>query len=155
MADVRPILVELHGEGGVLTFQDPQVNPQNGQSYLIFKLPKRETLILVSGYSVAMRAKIIDRWQELEEQALPAQITIPQLLSEALRLASDLAEMKAKADAALADGSFCIRNAAKTLQVNERTSKQTLHGRRWVHLSLVVRHPRLLQHLNHRTAVPW
>jgi phage regulator Rha-like protein len=155
MADVRPILVELHGEGGVLTFQDPQVNPQNGQSYLIFKLPKRETLILVSGYSVAMRAKIIDRWQELEEQALPAQPIIPQSLPEALRLAADLVEMKAKADAALADGSFCIRDAAKTLQVNERTSKQTLLGRRWVHLSLVVRHPRLLQHLNHRPAVPW
>jgi hypothetical protein len=76
-------------------------------------------------------------------------------LSEALRLAADLVEMKAKADAALADGSFCIRDAAKTLQVKEKTSKQTLLGRRWVHSTPVLRHPRPLQHLNHRPAVHW
>lgn len=72
MTDIRKMLAELHGEGGVLNFQDTQVNHQNGQSYPIFKLPKRETLILVSGYNVAMRAKIIDRWQELEAGAKPA-----------------------------------------------------------------------------------
>ena len=66
MRDIRVMLVELHGEGGVPSFGGTHNDPQNGQPYPIFKLPKRETLILVSGYSVAMRAKIIDRWQELE-----------------------------------------------------------------------------------------
>ena len=28
-------------------------------------LPKRETLILVPGYNVAMRAKFIDRWRPI------------------------------------------------------------------------------------------
>lgn len=73
MADIRKMLAELHGDGGVLIFQDTHTNTQNGQSYSIFKLPKRESLILVSGYSVTMRAKIIDRWDELETgRAIPA-----------------------------------------------------------------------------------
>ena len=62
MADIRNMLAELYGDGGILNFEDTQVNQQNGQSYPVFNLPKRETLILVSGYSVALRAKIVDRW---------------------------------------------------------------------------------------------
>ena len=142
----------------------------NGVVEKVYRFGKRDSFVIVAPLSPEFTARMVDRWQELEEQVHRAQHAIPQTLSEALRLAADLADMKAKADAALAiaapkaealdrlalaDGSFCIRDAAKTLQVNKKTSKQTLLGRRWVHLSLVVRHPRLLQHLNHRTAVPW
>ncbi|MCK3657249.1 antirepressor [Pasteurellaceae bacterium Pebbles2] len=52
-------------------------------------LPKRETMILVSGYRIDLRAKIIDRLEELESQQTPTAV-IPQSYSEALMLAAKL-----------------------------------------------------------------
>ena len=68
MRDIRGMLIELHGAGGVLSFEHTHRNAQNGQSYPIFRLPKRECIILVTGYSIPMRAAVVDRWAELEAQ---------------------------------------------------------------------------------------
>ena len=48
-------------------------------------------MIVASGYSPMMRAKIIDRWQELEAQQ-DAHV-IPKTMAQALRLAADQAEL--------------------------------------------------------------
>ena len=64
LIDIRKMLDEL----GILTSDFSTVRKVRGKEYDVFNLPKRETIILVSGYSVAMRAAIVDRWQELESQ---------------------------------------------------------------------------------------
>lgn len=91
MRDIRVMLVELHGEGGVLKFEHTLTNEQNGQTYPVFKLPKRETLILVSGYSVTLRARIIDRWQELEDQVSKPAPTIQYSPKDVVEFADALA----------------------------------------------------------------
>lgn len=57
----------LREKGIVSGNETPYVHPQNGQTYHEFLLSYRDTMVVVSGYSVELRAKIIDRWQELEK----------------------------------------------------------------------------------------
>lgn len=65
MRDIGNMLSELNIDAPQFrgTYKTSQ-----GNEYECFNLPKRETLILVSGYRLELRAKIIDRWQELEQQ---------------------------------------------------------------------------------------
>jgi len=95
LRDIRKMLDELYPDGypklDSPDFKGIRVwnNMGNGLVSHV-DLPKREALILTSGYSIAQRAKIIDRWQELEAQQ---QFAIPTTLSGALRLAAEQAEI--------------------------------------------------------------
>jgi phage regulator Rha-like protein len=85
LTDIRHMLATL---GLTDTVFRGSYRDATGRSLPCFNLPKRECLILVSGYSVELRAAIIDRWQELEQAQAPR---IPTHV-EALRLAADAIE---------------------------------------------------------------
>lgn len=146
--NVLKTIRRLSEEGSVFKTtprETPYTNPQNHQTYTEFRLNFRDTMLIISGYNPQVRARIIDRWQELEKSKSAA---IPQTLPEALRLAADLAEQKAKAEEALAlaapkaealdliavaSGSFCLRDAAKTLQIREKDFYGWLESRKWIY----------------------
>ncbi|PPZ31460.1 phage regulatory protein/antirepressor Ant, partial [Escherichia coli] len=63
MRDIKTMLVQLgESEEG---YAQTWTNPQNGQVYPEYRLPKDLTLTLVAGYNVVLRKRIIDRWLEL------------------------------------------------------------------------------------------
>lgn len=70
MRDIELMLLRLGLDNGQSFFGSTYRDAQ-GKQRPCFQLPKRETLILVSGYSTELRARIIDRWQELEDQLAP------------------------------------------------------------------------------------
>jgi phage regulator Rha-like protein len=103
---VKRTMDTLAEKGLIQPPQIVEVTNHLGQTVTEYRFGKRDSYVIVAQLSPEFTARLVDRWQELEEQVHRAQHVIPQSLSEALRLAADLAEMKAEADAALADGSF-------------------------------------------------
>lgn len=75
MRDIRKLVYELGKDESLNEFIFESsfiINelPNGGSKQLpIYQLTKKETLLLVSGYSALIRAKIINRWEELESQA--------------------------------------------------------------------------------------
>ncbi|ETS07704.1 phage regulatory protein/antirepressor Ant [Bartonella henselae] len=144
MRDIKQIFTELKFEPSDFSglYKD-----STGRTLPCYNLPKRECLILVSGYSTALRAKIIDRWQELEKQAVTTQVDYskPEVLRGVLNhLQSQIeqkdhviAELAPKAEALeglkRSDGLFGLIEAAKMLEVRPKDLTDYLRKHDWVY----------------------
>ncbi len=147
MRDIKKTLEELNA----LKFEEVDFGghylDNKGESRPCYNLPKRECLILVSSYSTALRAKIIDRWKELERQVAIRQIDYskPEVLLGALNhlqnqikqrsyVISELAP-KAKALEGLkrSDGLFGLIEAAKMLEIRPKDLTDYLRKNDWVY----------------------
>ncbi len=89
------ISAERLAASGVIGTLAMQEFTHNGNTYQEYMLNKRDSLILVAQNCPEFTAAIVDRWQQLEEQAGPK---MPKSFSEALRLAADEAERAEQAE---------------------------------------------------------
>lgn len=121
----------------------------NGKQNPCYHFPKREACLMAMSYSYELQAKVFDKMTALEaQQAQAGGFHIPQSMPEALRLAADLAEGKAQAEAALAiaapkaealdriaagDENVTMTQAAKVLSIKRDTLTQWLHANGWVY----------------------
>ncbi len=119
-----------------------------------FLLDRRHTEILVTGYDIKRRAAVIDRWYDLEiGNAKPSidpmmALNDPAFLRDALisytekvmHLEHQVEEMKPDVDAltriAKAEGSLCVTDAAKQLQVKPKSLFDLMSHSKWIYRRL-------------------
>lgn len=142
--------IERLNEKGVIGGCAPTAytHEQNGQQYTEYHLDKRSSLIVVAQLCPEFTARIVDRWQELEQQAAMGGFKIPGSMAEALRLAADLSDkvqeqaqalaiaapkVEALERIAQADGAMCITNAAKALQCQPKRLFAHMQASHWIY----------------------
>ncbi len=140
--NVLKTIRKLVSEGVVSGNETLYRQEQNGQDYPQFLLTFRDTMVVMTGYNAELRARVIDRWQELEAQQTPK---VPRTYAEALLEAGRLAmevEQQAQRLALAAPkvefvdkyvastGNLGFRQVAKLLKVKEPELRDFLIGRR-------------------------
>lgn len=137
--DVVATIERLFSKGLLRSSRKSRREATGGRPIEVYDLCERDTHLVVAGYSDEHRARVIDRWQELERQrSLPS---VPQSFAQALRLAAEQQEQIEMQQAALAaarpkvvyadamlnaDGTVLVRDAAKTIGVPVRKLEKAL-----------------------------
>jgi phage regulator Rha-like protein len=93
--NVTPIILQLEKDKLLTAEPKRSTFEHRGNTYTVYHLNKRDSILLVARLSPEFTAALVDRWQELEEKQAAPQFNIPQTLPEALRLAADLADQLA------------------------------------------------------------
>ena len=137
---VKRTIERLQDKGLIQLTPMVEVKNHLGQVVTEYQLIKRDTYVVVAQLSPEFTARLVDRWQELENQQMPQ---IPQTLSEALRLAADQAEQIERQNLLLeqqrpkvefvqryveAGTTKSLRETAKILKVPERAMIDCLVG---------------------------
>jgi phage antirepressor YoqD-like protein len=143
--DIRAMLEELSADGPVLG----HVEVKDARGYTdCFSLNRDLTETLITGYSIALRHKVIRRLHELERVFGTAiAVAPPQSFAAALRLAADQAEQLERQQTELAEaapkiealdriagatGAMCITDAAKHLQIKPHDLFAWLQEHKWI-----------------------
>lgn len=88
--------IDMLADKGVIAFPQIEEKATNGRPSLDYVFAgekgKRDTYVVVAQLCPEFTARLVDRWQELESQQANNAFSIPQTLSQALRLAAEQAE---------------------------------------------------------------
>lgn len=115
-----------------------------------YALNKRQSLAVAAKLNTALLMRVIDRWQELEEakpvidpmKALSDPATMRQLLlgytEKVIELEAKVQQQAPKVEAldriaTATDGSLCLTDAAKTLQVQPKKLNLFMQSSRWIY----------------------
>lgn len=144
MRDIKTMLVALDCDlpnfGGI--YRDDRNREQR-----CYHLPRDLTMTLVTGYSIPLRKKVIDRLDELEryrnspQAALndPAQLRhlLLENVEKVLSLEAALSEAQPLVASyehlTRADGTMCITDAAKTLDMRPKDLFSFLQSEKWIY----------------------
>lgn len=107
----------------------PHAPDGGGRPTMVYDLTKRDCLIVVSGYSAALRARIIDRWIELEAAApAPAELSRMQILEIAMASERERIALAEQVEAAKPAVEFVQRYADSTGTKGFREVAKLLHA---------------------------
>lgn len=118
----------------------PYTHPQNGQQYQEYKINKRDSYVVVAQLSPLFTARLVDRWQELENgtnkpktalELAREQVFLLERLEEQQRVIEQQKPMvQFVEDYVESDGTISLREAGKVLGMGQKKFIEALE--KWV-----------------------
>ncbi|SAM35783.1 putative phage-encoded protein [Pseudomonas sp. 1 R 17] len=145
--DVIATIERLFSKGLLRSDRKSRRESTGGRPIEVYDLSERDTHLVIAGYSDEHRARVIDRWQDLESKVV-GQLHIPTNFADALQLAADVAKQNASLQQVIQQqapkvqaferlagthGSICITTAAKQLGVGPLKLFKWLSDNRWIY----------------------
>jgi len=145
--DVIATIERLFSKGLLRSDRKSRRESTGGRPIEVYDLTERDTHLVIAGYSDEHRARVIDRWQELESKVV-GQLQIPTNFADALQLAADVAKQNASLHQVIqqqapkvqalerlsaTEGSICITSAAKQLGIGPLKLFKWLSDNRWIY----------------------
>lgn len=110
--DVIATIERLFGKGLLRSSRKTRRESTGGRPIDVYDLVERDTYLVVAGYSDEYRAKVVDRWQELEAKATQPQPTVA-LPHDYITALEHLLESKKAEQLAIAQRDEAIRTKAQ------------------------------------------